>query len=74
MSVYDRDFTKMNPRAIATECSPVHIENVLQAAFDEIALLKREKAVACTMMRGLKSETADPSWNGAIDECIEAMT
>jgi hypothetical protein len=43
MSVYDRDFTKMNARAIARECSPVHIENVLKAAFDEIALLNLEK-------------------------------
>jgi hypothetical protein len=73
MSVYDRDFTKMDARAIARECSPVHIENVLQAAFDEIALLRREKNVAAMMMRGLKSEAADPSWNGAIDECIEAL-
>jgi hypothetical protein len=51
MSVYDRDFTKISPKVIATECSPVHIENILNAMQDEIALLKREKMALAEQLR-----------------------
>lgn len=45
MSIYDRDFSKIKAAAVV-EGSKVQCQNVLQAALDEIAMLRSELALS----------------------------